>query len=369
VHTEVSRSSGEHDALVRLTEIVGQLQQQFTQLAETGSGQKLSQDRDQWDTRSQGFSRSDREASTDEETGVIHRRRVNRGNIKIPPYTGKEDWSVWICRFEEVANRYGWTVEDRLDQLLPRLHDDAADFVFGQLTREARGNYRKLIRELTHRFRKVETSRTYLSKFHNRSQKPGERVEDFAADLRRLYIKAHPERDSKIREEDLLRKFLDGLADRDAQFHVEFVKDPADIYEAVQQVVQYEEAGRPSTRKQSVREVKARQGNMETDAKPSKPHSTKPKSSRNVESNQESCYKGSASTIEAMQRQINEMMKALKDMASSGYARNKPRRSPTDKSPPNKRSCYYCNKEGHFIRECPKRISDLQIPEAQSNRD
>jgi hypothetical protein len=96
---------------------------------------------------------------------------MNRCNVKISPYTGKDDWSVWICRFEEVANRYHWTVEDRLDQLVPRLHDDAANFVFGQLTKEARGSYRRLTRELTHYFRKVETSRTYLSKFHKRVQK------------------------------------------------------------------------------------------------------------------------------------------------------------------------------------------------------
>lgn len=38
------------------------------------------------------------------------------------------------------------------------------------------------------------------------------------ADLKRLYIKAHPQRDSKTREEDLLKNFLDGLADRDDQY-------------------------------------------------------------------------------------------------------------------------------------------------------
>lgn len=65
--------------------------------------------------------------------------------------------------------------------------------------------------------------------FENGQQKPGERVEDFAAELTRLYDKAHPKRNSETREENLLRKFLDVLADSDAQFHVEYVKEPEDI--------------------------------------------------------------------------------------------------------------------------------------------
>jgi hypothetical protein len=59
---------------------------------------------------------------------------------------------------------------------------------------------------------------------------------------------------------------------------------------------------------------------METGAKPlRKLDAKKPKSTRNAKSGQENCNKGSASAIEAMQRQINEIMKALKDMASSSY--------------------------------------------------
>lgn len=82
-------------------------------------------------------------------------------------------------------------------------------------------------------------------------------MEDYAAKLKRLYDKAHPKRNSETREEDLLRRFLDGLADSDAQFHVEYVKEPENIDEGVLQVVNFEETGRGQKNKNNtVRQIK-----------------------------------------------------------------------------------------------------------------
>lgn len=62
-------------------------------------------------------------------------------------------------------------------------------------------------------------------------------MEDYAAELNHQNDKAHPKRNLETREEDLLRKFLDVLAYSDVQFHVEYVKEPENIDEAVVQVV------------------------------------------------------------------------------------------------------------------------------------
>ena len=74
--------------------------------------------------------------------------------------------------------------------------------------------------------------------------------------LQKAVYQGHPERDSKTRDENLLRKFLDGLSYKEAQFHVEYVMDPRDLHEAVLQVVNYEEAGRQSSPKRNARETK-----------------------------------------------------------------------------------------------------------------
>ena len=87
--------------------------------------------------------------------------------------------------------------------------------------------------ELKHCFRKVETARTYGAQFSHRNQRSGETIEDFAADLKRLYDKAYANRDRDTRREDLLRRFLDGLQDDATRFQVEYNKEPHDIDEAV----------------------------------------------------------------------------------------------------------------------------------------
>lgn len=362
----------DHTALNALTDIVRQLQTSVERLAENDKSSKSQASSDSAPLPLNVSSDSD--TSRPE---LLRRRPSNRTQVKIPPYTGKEDWTVWFCRFEEVGDRYKWSTDEKLDQLLPRLHDDAADFVFGQLSKDTRSSYKKLTKELTNRFRAVETRRTYLAKFNKRVQKPGERVEDFAADLKRLYTKAHPERDSKTRDEDLLRKFLDGLADRDAQFHVEYVKDPRDIHEAVLQVTNYEEAGRHPSPKRCARETKSR-ADTDTgsdDQQATQKSKAKPKV-RNTTLHKGDNFHRSKDTIQALQRQMGEIQKCLDALVKNKDYNNQPavpsvissstpstgvtHNQTTVPNGPMQRSCYYCKGGDHFIRECPLRIQELQ---------
>ena len=71
---------------------------------------------------------------------------------------------------------------------------------------------------------------------------PGETIEEYAADLKRLYDKAHVKRHPESRREGLLRRFLNGLTDDQARFEVEYHNDPSNIDEAVSHVVNYMEA-------------------------------------------------------------------------------------------------------------------------------
>ena len=159
--------------------------------------------------------------------------------MKIPPFNGKEDWKTWIKRFEAIAERGNWRDESKLDNLLPKLQGKAGEFVFTQLTRESLGCYRELIQELNSRFRVVETEKSFAAKFSQRAQRTDETVEEFAADLKRLYAKAYKNRDNKTKREDLVRRFLDGMQDNEACFEIEYHKEPDDIDEAVYHAINF----------------------------------------------------------------------------------------------------------------------------------
>ena len=143
--------------------------------------------------RSEDYSFTDTETSdhgSDEihSSGTQHNRRKNRCyHPKLPAFTGQESWEVYYNRFEDVAAQEDWTDKDKLRELLPKLQGKAGDFVYSQLSCSTRRNFKALVDEIKHRFRKIESARIYGSQFSKRYQKADETVEDFAAELKRLY--------------------------------------------------------------------------------------------------------------------------------------------------------------------------------------
>ncbi|KAH3749411.1 hypothetical protein DPMN_183909 [Dreissena polymorpha] len=97
----------------------------------------------------------------------------------------------------------------------------------------------ELLREIDSRFKIIETPRSFAAKFSRRSQRHGETLEEFAQELKRLYDKTHFWRDGRTRDEDLVRRFLDGLYDEDLRFQVEYHKEPRNIDEAVYYAVSF----------------------------------------------------------------------------------------------------------------------------------
>ncbi|KAH3881206.1 hypothetical protein DPMN_005129 [Dreissena polymorpha] len=74
-------------------------------------------------------------------------RRNTRPVPKMPPFTGKEEWTVWSAKFEAIARSYSWDEDDKLDNLLPMIEGQASEFVFAQLPTEFLSDYHELTTE------------------------------------------------------------------------------------------------------------------------------------------------------------------------------------------------------------------------------
>ena len=148
---------------------------------------------------------------------------------------------MWFSRFSTVANLNKWDDSTRLSELLQRLNGTAAEFVFDEIPSEIIGNFQSLVHELSLRFQTVETNKTFRAQFGKRTQRVGESVENYCAELKRIYDKAYPGRNPEMRQQLLLQQFLNGLRDKQAKFAVEYFKEPCTIEDAVHHVVTYME--------------------------------------------------------------------------------------------------------------------------------
>jgi hypothetical protein len=235
-----------------------------------------------------------------------------------------------------------------VDELLPRLQGSAGEFVYGQLTHDTRSNYRTLCKELTNRFRVVETSKTFWVQFSHRNQKCGESVEEYAAELKKLYDKAHVRRDTDTRREDLLRRFLDGLIDDKARFHVEFIKEPKDIDEAVFQTVCFQETKHKLRTHDRVRLTYDSDSNDDIDVARIVPGKNKSKEIKNeVTPHQISPLTNSE--IKDLEK-LREIVRAELNAMSSNQSNST---APQNRTPQG-RHCFYCHDPSHIKRNCPK---------------
>jgi hypothetical protein len=340
-------------------------------------------------------------SSEDEDATTVQRPpRRSTLSVRFPPFTGAENMEVWLNRFGDIACRQQWTDEEKLDAILPKLQGAAGDFVFGQLPRATRSDFRLLVRELSSRFHKIENPKTFIAQFRCRYQKRSEPVEEFAADLKRLYDKAYKHRDEQTRQEDLLRKFLDGLEDEAAQFHVEYVKEPKSIDDAVSEVIHYQSARTSSTSdsRRSTKGSKVQIFRVQDDSESEVPEDDKqrlarlpgrpkkPTATAEPRDQEPDCLselkklrddlterlqKLEESQANAAPNEVLERLKKLEDHSSPQPKRSspKPRTGGPRDTPnaPNNGKCYKCGQVGHYARSCLFVSGQFQVSKQPNN--
>ena len=322
--------------------------------------------------------------------------RRSRGSPKLPAFTGKETWKVWFNRFEDIAYRQGWSNDEKLDELLPRLQGVAGDFVYGQLSQRTRSNYTELCVELRSRFRVIETTKTFGMQFSNRNQDNGETVEEYAAELKKLYDRAHTNRDRKTRSEDLLRRFLDGLLDDKARFHVEYIKEPQDIDEAVYNTVCFQETKKRHKYTNNIRTTEISSRDCQDSDDDTCLARALPGKNKNkiIKQNKDTNTNPTTNNIDTLDLEsIKELIRTeMKNMTDSSQTQGQQRQPYTNYHQYNNNSqykqntghyqnrynrpyntnkgCYNCGDSTHYKRDCPKlsRSNTVQTNSSHNNQ-
>ena len=331
----------------------------------------VQEEQEQWGTGDRSLAYTTRDGQYRRRRQVSRTYDYTPSEVKLPPFNGREEWKVWIRRFESVAKRHHWDDETKLDNILPKLQGRAGDFVFNQLSEDTISCYPMLIKELNSRFHTVETEKAFAAKFSQRVQKTDETAEEYAAELKRLYAKAYKSRDSRTRQEDLVRRFLDGLKDHEARFEVEYHKEPVDIDTAVYHVVNFIQTRRRSNSnthserkfKHPVRRTSRRSDTEDSDMEHFEDEGTCERLMR-VSSKEEPfkrSQKADSSPSKPDTKSITELIiKGLVEALTNNI--DALQRGRQDTEFPKKRYgtshgrsvvCYACGVRGHIARECP----------------
>ncbi|GBN92697.1 hypothetical protein AVEN_118041-1 [Araneus ventricosus] len=234
----------------------------------------------------------------------------SKPTIKSLTFDGQTSWTVFKTQFDVVSSTNGWTDFVKASQLVASLRGSAAEVLQGipavKLT-----DLTTIEKALESRFGDSHLTQFYRTELKTRRQKPGESLQELAADVERLMSLAYAECPLDVRESLAAQYFVDAIRDEDTQ-HSTRLMDAKDLKSSLAYSMKYEAARTVSKTSRHVRSM-----------------GTEDHTSRERDDKFEFFF--------------NRLEKLLNSSVSG--RKNTPRRNPNV-------TCWKCNKKGHVQREC-----------------
>ncbi|GBM41570.1 hypothetical protein AVEN_100602-1 [Araneus ventricosus] len=184
-----------------------------------------------------------------------------RPTIKSLTFDGQTSWTVFKTQFDIVGSTNGWTDFVKASQLVASLRGSAAEVLQGipvKLT-----DLTTIEKALESRFGDSHLMQFYRTELKTRRQKPGENLQELAADVERLMSLAYTECPLDVRESLAAQYFVDTIRDEDTR-HLTRLMDAKDLKSSLAYIMKYEAA---RTVSKTFRHVRSRETEDHTSRK------------------------------------------------------------------------------------------------------
>ncbi|GBN61398.1 hypothetical protein AVEN_173805-1 [Araneus ventricosus] len=177
----------------------------------------------------------------------------SRPTVKPLTFDGQTSWTVFKTQFDVVSSTNGWTDFVKASQLVASLRGSAAEVLQG-ISADKLTDLTTIEKALEFRFGESHLTQFYRTELKTRRQKPGESLQELAADVKRLMSLAYTECPLDVRESLAAQYFVDAIRDEDTQ-HSTRLMDAKDLISSLAYSMKYEAARTVSKTSRHVRSM------------------------------------------------------------------------------------------------------------------
>ena len=267
-----------------------------------------------------------------------------RPKIMPDKYDGTSDWNEYASHFDTCREINAWSQEEAAQFLAASLRGQALRLLEEQ--RSMKWSYEEIKRRLSTRFSSAKQAESYLLELRHRKRRPNESLQELGRSIRELTCRAYPDFDNNGVDRLAKIHFADAIINQEIRTGI-FHSKANTLDEMIQAAITTEaflqtELHRSGWKRNTHNRVL--NSGTESAGPP------------NIE---EIINKSVDKAVDQAMRRIEQKM------TPQSYSQSSPSSAKVSSQAQKQEvQCFYCNKKGHFRRDCRQRVADLR----QDNR-